>query len=447
MDAESGKVQTEDVILSDADSRMTKRFETVQKVVRPGGTVGSSMCLTKAAVGAGVLSITFHSAQVGFGYTLGCLIVGGILTVISIRMIASAAIATKSWSFEDICEELFHPVMSFVTGFINVCNCLGAAAGYLIVCGQVFTVLTGASDSMRKLFVVLMGLFVCAPLALARHVSFMRHLAMLSIAAICLLVITVVTYFGEHGVHESINPETFWAGSGGATVFTYMNTINIIVFAYNNQFNVPQLTSELTPEPHAGKMTVVSLISTVICLTLYSSVCVFGTLAFGVGSDQKDTLILDLYPARQTALVQVTLIAVMFSVLTCFQFHIYPIRQFLAYAVRKSRGMEAGDDEKDVQYWGTSLTRWIDMACAVIAVLFAVVIAVAITELKTILDFVGAFAGAWVSFIIPPLFIIQLRRQAKDTFTWLDTEMTFCVAFLCLGIFLFVFGTYAAIVG
>ena len=33
--------------------------------------------------------------------------------------------------------------MSLLTGFVNVCNCLGAGAGYLIVCGQVFEVLSG----------------------------------------------------------------------------------------------------------------------------------------------------------------------------------------------------------------------------------------------------------------------------------------------------------------
>ena len=29
---------------------------------------------------------------------------------------------------------------SLVTGFINVCNCIGSAAAYLIVCGQTYVV-------------------------------------------------------------------------------------------------------------------------------------------------------------------------------------------------------------------------------------------------------------------------------------------------------------------
>ena len=53
---------------------------------------------------------------------------------------------------------------------------------------------------------------------------------------------------------------------------------------------------------------------------------------------------------------------VMFSVLTCFQFHVYPVRQFLAYNVRKLRGRSASDDEKtDFSCYGRSMTRWYDI--------------------------------------------------------------------------------------
>merc|ERR1712039_555809 len=224
---------------------------------------------------------------------------------------------------EDICD----PSMSFLTGAVNVCNCLGSGAGYLIVCGQVFQVATGADEATRRLFVLLVGVFVCAPLALARHVSFMRHLAAGSVAALLLLVVTVVWFLGEHGQDESVTPKTLWFGPGGATVFTYMNSINNIVFAYNNQFNVPQLTGELTPQPTVRKMTVVSVITVAVCLALFGGVSVFGVLAFGVGEGQRDSLVLDLTPERKNPLVLASLIAVMFSVLTCFQFHVYPLRQ------------------------------------------------------------------------------------------------------------------------
>merc|ERR1712113_1130771 len=164
------------------------------------------------------------------------------------------------------------------------------------------------------------------------------------------------------------------------------------------------------------------------------------------GDNQKDSLILDLRSSRSNALVVSTLIAVMFSVLTCFQFHIYPIRQFFAYTLRKARSRGANDEKTDRKICGRTITRWLDMACALAAVAVSIIIAVVITELKTILDFIGAFAGAWISYVIPPLFIIQIRRK-EESFAWCRPEILFCIALFLFGAFLFVFGTYAAIVG
>lgn len=50
----------------------------------------------------------------------------------------------------------------------------------------------------------------------------------------------------------------------------------------------------------------------------------------------------------------------MFSVLTCFQFHIFPVRQFLAYNVRKLRGRGV-DEIEDKTCYGRSMTRWYDI--------------------------------------------------------------------------------------
>merc|ERR1712039_717360 len=153
----------------------------------------------------------------------------------------------------------------------------------------------------------------------------------------------------------------------------------------------------------------------------------------------------DLTPERGNPLVLASLIAVMFSVLTCFQFHVYPIRQFAAWAIRKARGRGPDDEKSDVAYFGRSLTRWLDIASALSSVAIIILIAVVVTSLKTILDFVGAFASAYISYVVPPLWIIQLRRGRKG-FSWFSREILLCLALLVLGLFFFVFGTYSAIV-
>ena len=149
------------------------------------------------ANGAGTLSISVHCAEVGLLYQLVTLALGTVLTWASIRPIARACVATRCWSYEDVCDELFHPAMSLLTSSVNVCNCLGAGAGNLIVCGQVFQGTCGAGESVRRAFFVGVGAFVCVPLALARHVNFMRYLALGSIAAFFGVVCRGRLVFGQ----------------------------------------------------------------------------------------------------------------------------------------------------------------------------------------------------------------------------------------------------------
>merc|ERR1712217_632248 len=177
---------------------------------------------------------------------------------------------------------------------------------------------------------------------------------------------------------------------------------------------------------------------------LYGGVSLFGVLAFGVGENLRDSLVVDLAPARKNPLVLVTLLAVMFSVLTCFQFHVYPIRQFAAYAIRKARGRGAEDEKTDVQYCGRSLARWLDIASALTSVCLIILIAVVISSLRTILDFIGAFASAYISYGVPPLWVIQVLRR-QEGFRWLNGEVIFCLGLFALGCFFFCFGTYSAI--
>jgi hypothetical protein len=256
-------------------------------------------------------------------------------------------------------------------------------------------------------------------------------------------VIVVIWFYGENGPDESVTRENFFAGPGTATVFTYMNCVSSIIFGYCNAFNVPQLTGELQPVPTWPKMSKVSLLSTGLSFFLYTGVSIFGVLAFGVGGNQLDSLILDLYPVRSNLLVSVALLAVMFSVLTCFQFHVYPLRQFAAFAIRKIRGRGAEDENTDRVFCGRSLTRWFDMASALSAVLVTILIAVVFSTLRTIANFIGAFASAYICYVVPPLWAIQVRRR-QPCFAWCSLEVLGCLAFFALGVFLMSFGTYSA---
>ena len=297
---------------------------------------------------------------------------------------------------------------------------------------------TGASDSHCKLFIVLTGVLVCAPLAIARYVSCLRHLAAGSIAALLILVACVMWYYAEHGTDED---DVFFSST--ATAVTYMSSINNVVFAYNNQFNVPQLTGELKP-PTTMRMHMAAVICLVVCFAVYISTSVFGVLAFGKGDQQKESLVNSLKPVGRNPFVLVTMVGLIFSLLTCFQFHVYPARQFAAYLVRCIRKREANTEEEDKVMWGHTVTRWFDIFFALFIVAVISVIAAVVKDLRTVLQFVASFA-AYIAFIVPPIWLLTIRRRSPS-FRWCQAETQLCLLALSLGIFLFAFGIYTAVV-
>jgi len=435
-ESSEGSFSVEDGVT--ADKRSTSRM-------RRGGTLPSAICLCKAAIGAGVLSMGAHCAEVGFLYTLIALVIGGLLTVVSIRMIGEVSIFTQRWCFEDICDELLHPGVSLFTGFVNSCACLGGVIAYLMICGQILQVLTGCNDSQKQLFIVIIGITVVMPLSLPRHVGFMRHFATLSVTCLVFLVVVVAYILVRRGPDPTATASHVWFGGGDKTIFLYMNSLNNIVFAYNNQFNVPQLTGELNPQA-MHRVTWMAVISSLFSCVLYTAVSLTGVLAFGVADNQKDTLILDLAPDKKYWLVVASLVSVMFSCLMACEFHIYPIKQFAAYLVRKARGREANSEKSDKLIFGMSLTRWYDIASTMAIVCLSILVSISLSSVQALFNFVGAFAAAYISYVIPPVWLILIRRQQKG-FVWWTPEILFSLAVLSLGTFFFVFGTYSAVAG
>jgi len=113
--------------------------------------------------------------------------------------------------------------------------------------------------------------------------------------------------------------------------------------------------------------------------------------------------------------------------------------------VRKARG-RGTTDEQDITFSGRSLTRWLDIAAALFSVAITLCIALAVSDLKSTMDFVGAFASAYISFIVPPLWVIQICRRRHD-FTWCRAEAVTCLLLLSVGLFFLTYGTYAAVMG
>merc|ERR1711988_471866 len=100
----------------------------------------------------------------------------------------------------------------------------------------------------------------------------------------------------------------------------------------------------------------------------------------------------------------------------------------------------------DKLIFGMSLTRWYDIVSTMAIVCLSILVSISLTSVQALFNFVGAFAAAYISYVIPPVWLILIRRQHKG-FAWWAPEILFCLCVFSLGLFFFIFGTYSAIAG
>lgn len=410
------------------------------RLLRPGSLLSSMVCLTKAAIGAGVLPFSEQASVTGLAFHISALVLGGVLTASSINITGEVALATGKRSYEEICAHLFHPVLSIFTGFVNACNCLGSAVAYLIVARAVFQVLTDCGELGCRIFLVSVGAFICLPLAIARHVNSLRHLALASLFLLVFFPLSILLILGTSGVSDSVDGETFLLGPWARKIdpCRYAVSFYAIIFAYNNQFLVPQVVWEMETKSMAA-VRLVSTVSTSLVFVLYAAITVLGVLAFG--DDEKENLVQMLAQYKSEPLATIALISIGLSALMCFAFHVYPIRQFLAFCFLRFLR-----EEDPVQH--ELKARRLDIVFGVLSALLAVVVANFITSLHHVLAFVRAFAAAYIAFVVPALLILRMHMKAKTRSSSCICWRTFYYIILfSVGTFFVLFGTYTSVHG
>lgn len=416
-----------------------------------GGSIPSGLCLAKAAIGSGVLTMVTQCAEVGLAVMTVLLAAGVVLTVLSIRMIGEASIATRCGSFEDICDELLHPYISFFTGLANAVNGISVATTYLYLCGQAWATLS-SQDGPQHVAIIFCGIGICLPMSICRKVTVMRYVALVSLCGTLFLIISmlIIPSMQEHdpasndGSWEPLSFEEMWFHHNATSPVTYMTIVNAIIWSYNCQSVVPQLTAELESEAW-NSVNGMAWISTVICFVIYFTVSVVGVYAFGSGFPASDNLVLLFKPYAAHAIVQISLLAVMVSLMCCLEFQIFPVRQFFAWCIRKARRRSRGEELTDRVWCRVSCTRWFDILGAFLTVSTATFLATQLTDLSQLLSFVGGFCGTYICYVIPSIWLIALRKRDGE---WSPKSLDGIVAIglLTIGVVLFVLGTTASIV-
>lgn len=120
-------------------SRGLTRYEpqvSCSHYFREGSVRGSIFNLCSATLGAGALAIPSAFAGAGLGSGALMLVMGGLATIFSIRLLLEAARVTRSRSYEDLTVHVFGKGMGLAVEVCIIVFCFGTAIAYIVAVGD-----------------------------------------------------------------------------------------------------------------------------------------------------------------------------------------------------------------------------------------------------------------------------------------------------------------------
>ena len=407
-----------------------KPVDSEQKKKRPivflerGGVWASALNLTKATIGSGVLVLPYHTRQVGIPLMTFLLILGAVMTHMTVLMLGRACEAAPDRGYDDIASQLYGHWFAVFVVIAMFANCFGAAAGYVVSIGDA---LKWTDYQTWKLSLIISSV-VLLPLACIYRINTLRYFSMIGVCGVGVLVTSTIYCLCRGGLDTSIQNEK--TGVVQMTQFSgVINAFSSIVFAYVCHYNVPHLYGELK-EKSEKTLRSVSICSLAMSFSMYLIAGVCGYLAFGF--DVKESILKELQPyiKERDVFVIISVIGCVASICVAHSLHVYPIRVSAEYISSRINPNLKG-------------SYLLTVIVGISVVYLSLAVALLLPSIKTIIDVVGASASSAIAFIFPPLFSIRMAKKDQSSIRSLWQEYTI----LSVGIIMGSVGTFFAIEG
>jgi amino acid permease len=393
--------------------------------------------LANTIVGSGMLGLPYAYSHSGWVLGSFLLLVCGCSSAFALHLLSLCAAKQGAPSSFYSIASVAMPVLTVVIDGAVAIKCFGVATSYLIVIADLMPDVmeqlgasAGAQD--RKLWVFL-GFCVVAPLSLLRNLDSLKFTSTLSIGFVIFLTILIILYSAHI---NGMDPcETFDDGetcvgqttNGVVNVHTFQ-VLSIFVFGYTCQQNIFAVTNELhNPTQPRVNLVIVSAIGVAFVIYMIVAGCGYATYGSSVDPD-----ILVNYPNNY--LTSVARLFVSLLVAFSYPLQCHPSRRsilslltsFDAYRAARNPdtqglvGAGGKSEVSDMEGNGTTTSttstpalppplsehqqfvRFMTVTACFLGL--SLVIALTITNLGTVLAFVGATGSTTVSYILPGFF-------------------------------------------
>ncbi|KAG9475250.1 solute carrier family 38 member 8 [Eleutherodactylus coqui] len=382
----------------------------------PGlSSMGAIFIMLKSALGAGLLNFPWAFNKAGGMHTAVMVELVSLIFLISGLVILGYASSISSHStYQGVVKDVCGPAIGQLCGVCFIFNLFMISVAFLRVvedqleklCETLHTNVT--TDAMggnlrpwyldERLGMSLLCLVVILPLSIPKEISFQKYTSILGTLAACYLTVVIIVkfYLTEHNVlHRHEYPSNI---SSLASMFSVIPTI---CFGFQCHEACITIYSSMKNKS-LSNWVVVSVVSMLICLFIYSLTGIYGFLTFGesVAAD-----ILMSYPGAD-AVVIVARLLFGISIIT-----IYPIILLLGRSVIQEAWL---DHKYMTAYVTVSYERFVRVTLTVLWILVTLIIALFVPDISEVISVIGGISAFFI-FIFPGLCLIcAMETEVMD---------------------------------
>jgi len=351
--------------------------------------IASIFNMIKAIMGAGILSIPFAFARVGWTFAIILMIIVCLLSMTTVYMLIICSDQTKCFSYIGLPKILFGEKSFF--HYITFLSVFGYVFCGCVIYSIVTMNLIGLFSIQYKFFIYcFLNIFILFPVCIfARDMSKLKYTSFFGIFGIFfMLVICVIEYvkiniyhYHKYTLHiDSIRTEE-----------DFFLIFPIFIFAFDSQFGILDLYGDLKNRSNE-KMKKVIFISFFICFFIYLIFGMFGYFTFGEFRTKPN--ILHSYKTNNLLIISMKcfFIIIMFCTYPIFFFILRGVFENFFYNI---------DNQKNISTC-RFIMETITLQC------FILFLTKIIPNILFIIGFGMSIFGSLVSFVLPSLFYIRL---------------------------------------
>ncbi|XP_044127005.1 putative sodium-coupled neutral amino acid transporter 8 [Bufo gargarizans] len=388
--------------------------ESISLLAKPGAecgtpnlsSMGAIFIMLKSALGAGLLNFPWAFNKAGGMQTALMVELGSLIFLISGLVILgySSSLSNQS-TYQGVVRDICGPAIGKLCGICFIFNLFMISIAFLRVVEDQLEKLcdsfhvngtTGAmGESFRpwyadeRLSMSILCLVVILPLSIPKEISFQKYTSILGTLAACYLTVAIILryYMTDHNVFHKRE-----YSSSATSLASMFSVIPTICFGFQCHEACITIYSSMKNKG-LSNWVMVSVVSMLICLLIYSLTGIYGFLTFGenVAAD-----ILMSYPGNDAVVIVARLLFAI-SIIT-----IYPIILLLGRAVL----LEAWMDHKYMTAYVTaSYERIVRVTLTVLWILVTLIIALFVPDISEIISVIGGISAFFI-FIFPGLCLI-----------------------------------------